>query len=87
MLAGWDEVVGVELSDEYADIARARLAWWEANRDKAPTTGAMRGEPALANHPNGRPAKTATAAYGNFAGDHAPPRAATLDQLPLAVNE
>jgi len=35
MLAGWDEVVGVELSDEYADIARARLAWWEANRPAA----------------------------------------------------
>lgn len=35
MLAGWDEVVGVELSDEYAEIARARLAWWAANRPAA----------------------------------------------------
>jgi hypothetical protein len=34
-LAGWDEVVGVELSDEYADIARARLAWWEAQQPDA----------------------------------------------------
>jgi hypothetical protein len=28
-LAGWEHIVGVELIDEYADIARARLAWWE----------------------------------------------------------
>lgn len=35
MLAGWDEVVGVELSDEYADIARARLAWWAAQQPDA----------------------------------------------------
>ena len=32
LLAGWDEVVGVELSEEYADIARARLAHWERYR-------------------------------------------------------
>jgi DNA modification methylase len=29
MLAGWEHIVGVELIDEYAEIARARLAWWE----------------------------------------------------------
>ncbi len=29
LLAGWDEVVGVELSEEYAEIARARLAHWQ----------------------------------------------------------
>lgn len=27
-LAGWDVVDGIEQSAEYADIARARLAWW-----------------------------------------------------------
>ena len=27
-LAGWDEIVGVELMPEYADIAEARLAYW-----------------------------------------------------------
>ncbi len=32
LLAGWDEVVGVELSEEYADIARARLAHWQRYR-------------------------------------------------------
>ena len=36
MLAGWDEVVGVELSDEYADIARARLAWWHEESTRQP---------------------------------------------------
>lgn len=29
LLAGWEEVVGVELSREYTDIARARIAWWQ----------------------------------------------------------
>lgn len=28
--AGWDEVVGIELSQEYADIAHARIAHWTA---------------------------------------------------------
>lgn len=28
LLAGWDEVVGVEMSEEYAEIARARIAEW-----------------------------------------------------------
>ncbi|GIL24644.1 MAG: hypothetical protein BroJett042_31570 [Bacteroidota bacterium] len=27
-LAGWDVIDGIEQSAEYADIARARLAWW-----------------------------------------------------------
>lgn len=27
-LAGWDVVHGIEQSADYADIARARLAWW-----------------------------------------------------------
>lgn len=31
LLAGWDEVVGVEMQPEYVEIARARLAWWAAN--------------------------------------------------------
>jgi len=29
LLAGWEEVVGVELSREYTDIARARISWWQ----------------------------------------------------------
>lgn len=28
LLAGWEDVLGIELEREYADIARARLAWW-----------------------------------------------------------
>lgn len=28
-LAGWDQIVGVEMESEYAAIAKARLAWWE----------------------------------------------------------
>ena len=32
LLAGWDEVVGIEINPEYADIARARLAHWEKYR-------------------------------------------------------
>lgn len=33
LLAGWDEVVGVELSEDYADIARTRLASWQSETD------------------------------------------------------
>lgn len=29
LLAGWRNVVGVEREPEYADIAEARLAWWQ----------------------------------------------------------
>jgi hypothetical protein len=29
MLAGWDEIVGVEMIGEYVSIARARLRWWQ----------------------------------------------------------
>jgi len=29
LLAGWDEVIGVEMMGEYVDIAKARLAYWE----------------------------------------------------------
>jgi hypothetical protein len=33
MLAGWDEVVGIELEALHVDVARVRLDWWEeANR-------------------------------------------------------
>lgn len=28
MLAGWEEVVGIESDPEYCEIARARIAWW-----------------------------------------------------------
>jgi site-specific DNA-methyltransferase (adenine-specific) len=27
-LAGWEDIQGVEQSEEYAEIARARLDWW-----------------------------------------------------------
>lgn len=27
-LAGWDEIVGIEIDSEYKNIAEARLAWW-----------------------------------------------------------
>jgi len=29
MLAGWEEVVGIELSQEYMEIAEARIAYWQ----------------------------------------------------------
>jgi len=29
MLAGWRNVTGIELEQEYLDIARARIAWWQ----------------------------------------------------------
>jgi site-specific DNA-methyltransferase (adenine-specific) len=32
LLAGWDEVIGVEMSAEYAEIARARRGHWERYR-------------------------------------------------------
>jgi hypothetical protein len=28
LLAGWDEVVGIERETEYVDLARARVGWW-----------------------------------------------------------
>lgn len=31
LLAGWDEVVGIELESEYAEIARARCRFWQGN--------------------------------------------------------
>lgn len=34
MLAGWDEVVGVELEAEHVEIARARIAFWQQLRYK-----------------------------------------------------
>lgn len=46
LLAGWEEIVGIEAEAEYADIARARVRWWSANRDKAPEVrGMTRAEP------------------------------------------
>jgi hypothetical protein len=29
MLAGWEEIVGIEKNPDYAAIAKARLDWWE----------------------------------------------------------
>lgn len=83
MLAGWEEVVAVEREAEYADIARARMAWWGANRDKAPEVRAMKGNGELAKQPNGRPAKAETVAYGRFNGTHARPPAADTAPVPL----
>ncbi len=34
MLAGWDEVVGIEKEAEYVTIANARLAWWQKQIEK-----------------------------------------------------
>ena len=34
LLAGWDEVVGIEKEAEYVTIAQARLAWWQKAIDK-----------------------------------------------------
>lgn len=38
LLAGWDEVVGVEMVPDYVDIARARLAAWMDAADRLQTT-------------------------------------------------
>jgi hypothetical protein len=27
-LAGWEQVDGIELQEEYADISKERMAWW-----------------------------------------------------------
>ncbi len=32
-LAGWENVTGFEQSDDYADIAQARIAWWAQFKD------------------------------------------------------
>ena len=40
LLAGWDEVVGVEVSPEYAAIAEARLAFWVVPGAVAPSVSA-----------------------------------------------
>jgi DNA modification methylase len=34
LLAGWDEVIGIEQSPEYAEIAQKRIKWWTNNRDQ-----------------------------------------------------
>jgi site-specific DNA-methyltransferase (adenine-specific) len=46
MLAGWEEVVGIEQDAGYAEIARLRLAHWSANKPQAPAP-----EPELALEP------------------------------------
>ena len=66
MLAGWEEVVAIEREDEYADIARARLAWWEANRDKAPEVRAA--EPYRRERNDERQTPSTSPVYGEFAG-------------------
>lgn len=38
MLAGWDEVIGIEISAMYTEIAQARLEWWEKVSNQAHTT-------------------------------------------------
>lgn len=45
MLAGWEEIVGVELKQEYVDIAEARLAHWARQpRQEGLWTGDKQGD-------------------------------------------
>ena len=34
LLAGWDEIVGIEQSAEYVEIGRQRLAYWTAMKER-----------------------------------------------------
>ena len=36
MVAGWDEIVGIEREATYVPIAKARLAWWAEHPDGVP---------------------------------------------------
>ena len=49
LLAGWDEVVGIERETEYCEIAEARLRFWEQQRSrpatKKPTAKAQKQDP------------------------------------------
>jgi len=36
MVAGWDEIVGIEREEAYIPIAKARLAWWAEHPDGVP---------------------------------------------------
>jgi hypothetical protein len=38
LLAGWDEIVGVEQDEEYCKIAEARLKFWQTNAGRGKTT-------------------------------------------------
>jgi DNA modification methylase len=33
LLAGWYEIVGIEMEQEYCEIAEARLKWWAENNN------------------------------------------------------
>lgn len=66
MLAGWEDVQGIEGEAEYVAIARARLAWWAANRDKAPEVRA--GEPYKRERNDERQTASASPVYGQFNG-------------------
>lgn len=39
MLAGWDEIVAVEMEPEYVEIAQARVAWWQNIYEKLGAQG------------------------------------------------
>lgn len=43
-LAGWDEIDGIEQSDEYTAIGLARLAWWQKHRNYRQAQSAYIGE-------------------------------------------
>ena len=43
MLAGWEEIVGVEMSEEYCEIAKARLEWWREKSKYRQIGMALRG--------------------------------------------
>jgi hypothetical protein len=62
MLAGWEDVTAVEREPEYVAIAEARMAWWEANRDKAPEVRAIAS-------PDNPPKGTQSTCYGHWASD------------------
>jgi hypothetical protein len=36
MYAGWDEIVGIELKEDYAEIGRERVKFWERERERRP---------------------------------------------------
>jgi DNA modification methylase len=52
LLAGWDEVIGIEIDDEYRRIAEARIAYWLA-----------RGAPKVKAKPKPKPAPKPRAAW------------------------
>lgn len=63
-LAGWEEVVGVELEAEYVAIAKSRIAWWQNAMRYGQTDPAK----ILANAPDG-PNEAGDVQLDLFTGD------------------